>query len=43
MANKIVRSVTGTTLRGQKIEPFKTNEQNDLLSDAEDAFIRNKK
>ena len=41
MARKFTRNITGTTLRGENKEPLHTNKQNDLLSDEEDAFIRN--
>lgn len=42
MARKFVRNITGTKLRGKNKEPLKTNIQNDILSDEEDAYIRNK-
>lgn len=42
MAKKFVRNITNSKLRGMSKEPLDTNVQNDLLSDEEDAFIRNK-
>lgn len=44
MSRKFVRNITGTNLRenGQPTEPLDTNVQNDLLSDGEDVFVRNK-
>lgn len=42
MAKKFVRNITNSKLRGNNKEPLDTNVQNDLLSDEEDAFIRNK-
>lgn len=43
MSKKFVRNITGSKLRGDKVEPLHTNVQNDLLSDEEDVFVRNKK
>src|SRR5699024_6244593 len=50
MARKFVRNITGTNLGGSKlnknedkIEPFDTNVQNDILNDDEDIFIRQEK
>lgn len=40
MSRKFVRNVTGTKLKGEKIEPFDTNVQNDLLSDETDVYVR---
>lgn len=42
MARKFVRNITGTKLKGENKEPLKTNMQNDLLSDDEDVYVRNK-
>lgn len=41
MAKEFVRNIKETKLRGKNIEPLYTNEQNDLLSDKEHAYIRN--
>ena len=50
MSRKFVRNITGTNLGGSKlnknedkIEPFDTNVQNDILNDNEDIFIRQEK
>ena len=50
MSRKFVRNITGTNLGGSKlnknedkIEPFDTNVQNDILNDDEDIFIRQEK
>lgn len=43
MARKFVRNITGTKCKGSVKEPLATNVQNDILSDEEDVFIRNKK
>src|SRR5699024_3137587 len=47
MARKFVRNITGTNLGGnklnennEKVEPFDTNVQNDILNDDEDIYIR---
>ena len=42
MARKFVRNITGTKLKGKNKEPLKTNMQNDLLSDDEHVYVRNK-
>lgn len=42
MSKKFVRNITDTELRGDNKEPLNTNIQNDILSDSEDVFIRNK-
>lgn len=42
MSKKFVRNITDTKIRGEVKEPFYTNTQNDLLSDEEDVFVRNK-
>lgn len=42
MSKKFVRNITDTELRGDNKEPLETNIQNDILSDSEDVFIRNK-
>ena len=41
MAKEFVRNIKETKLRGKNIEPLYTNEQNDLLSDKQHAYIRN--
>lgn len=42
MAKKFVRNITNTKLEGANKEPLFTNIQNDILSDNENVYIRNK-
>lgn len=42
MAKKFVRNITNTKLEGANKEPLFTNIQNDILSDDEHVYIRNK-